>query len=64
MALNHEVNNKNSGKTDQCRQIFTFFVEDMMFGLNVENVLMLSQEVSDIQRLPVEELDFCGVTKF
>ena len=48
MALNHEASNKNSGKTDQRRQIFTFFVEDMMFGLNVENVLMLSQEVSDI----------------
>jgi chemotaxis signal transduction protein len=64
MALNHEASNKNSGKTDQRRQIFTFFVEDMMFGLNVENVLMLSQEVSDIQRLPVEELGFCGVTKF
>lgn len=64
MALNHEASNKNSGKTDQRRQIFTFFVEDMMFGLNVENVLMLSQEVNDIQRLPIEELGFCGVTKF
>jgi len=64
MALNHEASNKNSGQIDQRRQIFTFFVEDMMFGLNVENVLMLSQEVSDIQRLPVEERGFCGVTKF
>ncbi|MDO7598092.1 MAG: hypothetical protein MUQ51_09690 [Pseudomonadota bacterium] len=60
MALNHEASNKNSGKTDQRRQIFTFFVEDMMFGLNVENVLMLSQKVSDIQRLPHEELGFRG----
>lgn len=64
MALNHEAGNKDSGKTDQRRQIFTFFVEDMMFGLNVENVLMLGQEVSDIQRVPVEERGFCGVTKF
>lgn len=64
MALNHEANTNNSGQIDQRRQIFTFFVEDMMFGLNVENVLMLSQEVSDIQRLPVEERGFCGVTKF
>lgn len=64
MALNHEDRNNNSGKIDQRRQIFTFFVEDMMFGLNVENVLMLSQQVSDIQRVPVEERGFCGVTKF
>jgi chemotaxis signal transduction protein len=64
MALNHESSNKQSGKTDLRRQIFTFFVEDMMFGLNVENVLMLGQEVNDIQRVPVEERGFCGVTKF
>ena len=64
MALNHVAANNNSGKTDQNRQIFTFFVEDMMFGLDVENVLMLGQDVNDIQRLPVEERGFCGVTKF
>lgn len=64
MALNHEGSDKQGGKTDQRRQIFTFFVEDMMFGLNVENVLMLGQEVNDIQRVPVEERGFCGVTKF
>jgi chemotaxis signal transduction protein len=56
--------NKNSGKAGQARQIFTFFVEDMMFGLDVENVLMLGQEVKDIQRIPIEERGFCGVTKF
>ena len=64
MAINHMADSKNSGKTDQVRQIFTFFVEDMMFGLDVENVLMLGQEVNDIQRLPIEERGFCGVTKF
>jgi len=64
MALNHVANNGNNGKFDQNRQIFTFFVEDMMFGLDVENVLMLGQDVNDIQRLPVEERGFCGVTKF
>lgn len=58
------ADSKNSGKLDQSRQIFTFFVEDMMFGLDVENVLMLGQEVNDIQRIPVEERGFCGVTKF
>lgn len=64
MALNHVASNENSGKANQNRQIFTFFVEDMMFGLDVENVLMLGQDVNDIQRLPIEERGFCGVTKF
>jgi chemotaxis signal transduction protein len=64
MVSNHIVSSKNSGKTGQARQIFTFFVEDMMFGLNVENVLMLGQDVKDIQRIPIEERGFCGVTKF
>lgn len=64
MALNHVADSGNSGKTDQNRQIFTFFVEDMMFGLDVENVLMLGQDVNDIQRIPIEERGFCGVTKF
>jgi len=64
MALNHVESDINNGKFDQNRQIFTFFVEDMMFGLDVENVLMLGQEVNDVQRLPVEERGFCGVTKF
>ena len=63
MALNH-VADKNSGKSGQNRQIFTFFVEDMMFGLDVENVLMLGQEVNEIQRLPLEDRGFCGVVKF
>ncbi len=57
-------NRTNSGKFDQNRQIFTFFVEDMMFGLDIENVLMLGQDINEIQRLPVEERGFCGVTKF
>ena len=63
MALNH-VADKNSGKSGQNRQIFTFFVEDMMFGLDVENVLMLGQEVNEIQKIPIEERGFCGVVKF
>jgi len=58
------IDSNNSGKSNQPRQIFTFFIEDMMFGLDVENVLMLGQEVSDIQRIPIEERGFCGVTKF
>jgi len=64
MALNHVASNGSNGKANQNRQIFTFFVEDMMFGLDVENVLMLGQDVNDIQRLPIEERGFCGVTKF
>jgi len=64
MALNHVVGSGNSGKSEQIRQIFTFFVEDMMFGLDVENVLMLGQDINDIQRIPIEERGFCGVTKF
>lgn len=55
---------KDHGKNLPQRQIFTFFVEDMMFGLDVSNVLMLGQEVSEIQRLPVEERGFCGISKF
>jgi len=54
---------KNNGKTESRRQIFTFFVEDMMFGINIENVLMLGQDVKNIQRLPIEERGFSGVTK-
>lgn len=64
MAINHMTDSKNSGNADHVRQIFTFFVEDMMFGLDVENVLMLGQDVNDIQRIPIEERGFCGVTKF
>jgi chemotaxis signal transduction protein len=54
----------NSVKLTQQRQVFTFFVEDMMFGLDVENVLMLGQDVDKIQKVPVEERGFCGVIKF
>ena len=64
MALNHAAADNKNGKAEQDRQIFTFFVEDMMFGLDVENVLMLGQEVNEIQHLPVEERGFCGVVKF
>jgi len=64
MALNHIMDDQNTGKTEGRRQIFTFFVEDMMFGVNIENVLMLGQDVNTIQRLPIEERGFCGVTKF
>ena len=63
MPLNHMMNAKNNGKAEERRQIFTFFVEDMMFGVNIENVLMLGQDVNNIQRLPIEERGFCGVTK-
>ncbi len=64
MALDHVATNNNTGKIGPERQIFTFYIEDMMFGLDVENVLMLGQDISDIQRLPVEERGFCGVTKY
>jgi chemotaxis signal transduction protein len=46
------------------KQVLTFFVQDMMFGLNVENVLMLDQNVDRIQPVPLEERGFCGVVKF
>jgi chemotaxis signal transduction protein len=48
----------------QKQQVFTFFVQDMMFGLSVDNVLMLDQNISMIQPVPVEEQGFCGVIKF
>ncbi len=64
MALNHVAVGNNSGNSSQERQIFTFFIEDMMFGLDIENVLMLGQEINEIQRLPIEERGFCGVVKF
>lgn len=54
---------KTSKLSDQ-KQVFTFFVQDMMFGLDVENVLMLDQNVDKIQAVPVEEQGFCGVIKF
>lgn len=57
------MDTQKSGKTKERRQIFTFFVEDMMFGLNIDNVLMLGQDIKSIQRLPIEERGFCGVTK-
>lgn len=60
MALNHTINDNS----EQKRQIFTFYVNDMMFGLKVENVLMVGQDLQNIQKLPVEERGFCGVTKF
>jgi chemotaxis signal transduction protein len=63
MALSHKMDKKNTGKSDSRRQIFTFFVEDMMFGVGIENVLMLGQDVNTIQRLPLEERGFCGITK-
>ncbi|MCX4188614.1 chemotaxis protein CheW [Methylophaga sp. OBS4] len=53
-----------NGKLTQQRQVFTFFVEDMMFGLDVENVLMLGQDIDKIQKVPVEEHGLCGVIKF
>jgi len=64
MALDHVKTTNTTGKTEPERQIFTFFIEDMMFGLDVENVLMLGQDINEIQRLPVEERGFCGVTKY
>ena len=54
---------KNSRLSEQ-KQVFTFFVQDMMFGLNVDNVLMLDQNVDKVQPVPVEEEGFCGVIKF
>lgn len=54
---------KNSRLSEQ-KQVFTFYVQDMMFGLNVDNVLMLDQNVDKIQPVPVEEEGFCGVIKF
>jgi len=53
-----------AGKLTEQRQVFTFFVEDMMFGLTVANVLMLDQNLDKIQRIPVEEQGCCGVIKF
>lgn len=62
MAANASHINK-TGKRAEQRQVFTFFVEEMMFGLNVENVLLLDQNIDKIQRVPVEESGLCGVIK-
>ena len=64
MALNSQSIDVKTGNATQTRQIFTFFIQDMMFGIDVSNVLMLGQEVNQIQRLPVEERGLCGVVKF
>ncbi|KKN50366.1 hypothetical protein LCGC14_0633520 [marine sediment metagenome] len=45
-------------------QVFTFFIEDMMFGLNVEHVLMLGQDTASIQKVPVDERGLKGITKY
>ncbi|WP_438971835.1 chemotaxis protein CheW [Methylophaga sp.] len=63
MEASRSGKGKGGNLRDQ-RQVFTFFVEDMMFGLNVDNVLMLDQNVDKIQRVPVEDRGFCGVIKF
>lgn len=64
MTLNQFTDNTISSKRGQPRQVFTFFVNDMMFGMDVKNVLILSQDYKQIQRLPVEERGFCGVVKY
>lgn len=63
MALTQQLNSI-SGKSAAMRQIFTFFVEDMMFGLDVSHVLMLGQNVNEVQRLPVEAKGLSGVIKY
>jgi chemotaxis signal transduction protein len=55
--------NKSSKHSEQ-KQLFTFFLQDMLFGLDVEHVLMLDQNVDKVQPLPLEEQGFCGVIKF
>lgn len=55
--------NKSSKHSEQ-KQLFTFFVQDMLFGLDVGHVLMLDQNVDKVQPLPLEEQGFCGVIKF
>ncbi len=55
--------NKSSKLSEQ-KQLFTFFVQDMLFGLDVEHVLMLDQNIDKVQPLPLEEQGFCGVIKF
>lgn len=55
--------NKSSKHSEQ-KQLFTFYVQDMLFGLDVEHVLMLDQNVDKVQPLPLEEQGFCGVIKF
>lgn len=64
MTGNNQATQNMDMSSEQSKQVFTFFVEDMMFGLDVDRVLMLDQDISKIQRLPVEERGFQGVTKF
>lgn len=64
MGLEHNAADNKLAKPMQNRQIFTFFIDDMMFGLDLANVLMLGQNTNEIQRLPIEQRGFCGVVKF
>ncbi len=63
MAL-HSAQAANTSKAPQKKQVFTFFIEDMMFGLNVDYVLMLGQDVDSVQKVPVEERGLKGVIKY
>jgi chemotaxis signal transduction protein len=53
-----------SRKLSDQQRLFTFFVQDMMFGLDVKHVLMLDQNIDKIQSVPVEEKGLCGVIRF
>jgi hypothetical protein len=64
MTANNQTVETREMSVNEPKQLFSFFVEDMMFGLDVDRVLMLDQNMSKIQRLPVEERGFQGITKF
>ncbi|MDQ7072614.1 MAG: hypothetical protein Q9N32_02430 [Gammaproteobacteria bacterium] len=58
MALDHVKTTNITGKTEPERQIFTFFIEDMMFGLDVENVLMLGQDIDEFSAYLLKNAGF------
>jgi chemotaxis signal transduction protein len=60
----HSAQAASSSKASQKTQVFTFFIEDMLFGLNVDYVLMLGQDVDSVQKVPVEERGLKGVIKY
>lgn len=60
----HSAQAANAGKASEKTQVFTFFIEDMMFGLDVDYVLMLGQDVDSVQKVPVEERGLKGVIKY
>jgi chemotaxis signal transduction protein len=45
------------------QQIMTFYVEELLFGLDIAHVLLLGQDITAVQPLPVKESGLVGMIK-